>query len=254
MKLHAFYFSPTGGTKKVLNTILSVWDCEKRYIDFADKTISFENILFEENDFCIVAVPSYSGRVPQFITPMLQKLKGNGTKAILITTYGNRAFDDTLIELKNTLEFSGFLCVAGLAAVTQHSVMPKYGAGRPDLNDIEELKIFAQKIKNSIAYATTSVNVPGNVPYRKYLSIPIKPKANKLCNECGLCLRRCPVNAISASKIHTVDRNKCISCLQCITICPRQARHVSKPIQRLAEIKMKKLCESKKSNYLYLVE
>lgn len=254
MELFSFYFSPTGGTKKVLNAFLSIWNCEKHFINLADKTVSFENIIFGENDLCVVAIPSFSGRVPQFIIPKLQKLKSNGTKTIMITAYGNRAFDDTLIELKNTLEYSGFFCVAGVAAVTQHSVMPKYAAGRPDSNDINELKEFAQKCKNSLLYAKTSVKVPGNVPYRKYLSIPIKPKVNKLCSECGLCLKNCPVNAISESNIHSVDKNKCISCLQCISICPKQARYISKPLQYLAEIKMRKLCESKKSNYLYLSE
>lgn len=104
MKIHAFYFSPTGGTRKVLNIILSVWNCEKCYYDLANKSICVENTKLEKDDFCVIAVPCFSGRVPQFIIPRLQKIDGNGVKAIMVTTYGNRAFDDVLIELKNTLE------------------------------------------------------------------------------------------------------------------------------------------------------
>ena len=252
MKIHAFYFSPTGGTKKVLNIILSVWDCEKYYYDLSDKSICAENVKFEKDDFCVIAVPSFSGRVPQFVIPKLQGMKGNSVKAIMINTYGNRAFDDALLELKNTLEGSGFLCIAGIAAVTQHSVMPKYGMGRPDSQDIKQLKEFARRCKNLLAYATSAAKIPGNVPYRKYLSIPIKPRVNKMCNKCGACVKRCPVDAILPSKEYAVDKSKCISCLQCIKICPKQARYISKFMQRLAEIKMKKLCETKKENYLYL--
>ena len=48
----------------------------------------------------------------------------------LISAYGNRSYGDTLLELKNTMEQSGLLCYCAIAAVTQHSTMPKYGAGR----------------------------------------------------------------------------------------------------------------------------
>ena len=124
MKLYALYFSPTGGTKNVLDIFCSAWDCQKEYINLSDIPKLGFSIPFQENDICIVSVPSFSGRVPQFIIPILQNLQGNKTKAILISTYGNRAFDDTLLELKDTMEQSGFLCYCAIAAVTRHSVMP----------------------------------------------------------------------------------------------------------------------------------
>ena len=33
MKLNLIYFSPTGGTKKVLDIISEEWNCDKREID-----------------------------------------------------------------------------------------------------------------------------------------------------------------------------------------------------------------------------
>ena len=36
MKLYALYFSPTGGTKKVLDIFCSAWDCQKEYISLPD--------------------------------------------------------------------------------------------------------------------------------------------------------------------------------------------------------------------------
>lgn len=109
MKIYALYFSPTGGTKRVLDILISAWDCEKEYIDLSDCSNSVLNISFDSNDICVVAVPSFSGRVPQFIIPKLHKVQGRGIKAMLVTVYGNRAFDDTLLELKETMESSGFL-------------------------------------------------------------------------------------------------------------------------------------------------
>lgn len=125
MKIYALYFSPTGGTKRVLEFLVSAWDCEKEYIDLSDKSLL--NLSFSCNDICIVAVPTFSGRVPQFIIPKLHKLQGKGIKAMLVTTYGNRDFDDTLLELKDTMEGCGFICNRAVAAVTRHSVLPKYG-------------------------------------------------------------------------------------------------------------------------------
>ena len=82
MKLYALYFSPTGGTKKVLDIICSAWDCQKEYIIISDIPQMDLSIAFNENDICIVSVPSFSGRVPQFIIPILQRLHGNKAKAL----------------------------------------------------------------------------------------------------------------------------------------------------------------------------
>lgn len=252
MRLYSFFFSPTGGTKKVIDIIGSAWDCEKRWVDLGDARAGLEKIVFAEQDVCLFAIPSFSGRVPQFIIPQLKRLKGNGTKAVLITAYGNRAFDDTLLELKNTLDGAGFLCVAGLAAVTRHSIMPDFGAGRPDARDLEELKNYAVKCKEAAANSTSAVMVPGSLPYRKYMSVPIRPKAGKLCNACGLCAEKCPVNAIDPQALHMADKNKCISCLRCVAVCPRHARQVNRVILRVAKMKMKKACAGRKSNQLFL--
>lgn len=252
MRLYALYFSPTGGTKKVLDMICSAWDCQKEYMNVSDPSRTDLSVTFHENDICIVSVPSFGGRVPRFIIPILQNLRGNKAKAILITTYGNRAFDDTLLELKDTMEQAGFLCYCAIAAVTRHSVTPKYGAGRPDADDIAELKQFSIRCRNALNGPFSPMDVPGNRPYRKYVSIPVTPKADKRCNACGLCYQKCPVHAIPGGNYRKCNPNLCISCLQCVTVCPQNARHVNALVLKLAERKMKKSCSGRKPNLLFL--
>lgn len=252
MKLYAFYFSPTGGTKKVLDIICSTWDCQKEYVNLSAIQTSSLSVNFSETDICIVAVPSFSGRVPQFIIPILQNLQGNKAKSILISTYGNRAFDDTLLELKDTMEQSGFLCYGAIAAVTQHSIMPRYGAGRPTPDDAEELKKFSKQCQNMLEKPFSPVDVPGNRPYRKYVSLPITPKADKHCTACGLCHQTCPAHAIPADNYRKCDTALCISCLQCTAVCPQQARHVNTLMLKIAELIMKKVCCERKPNLLFL--
>lgn len=251
--IYAFYFSPTGGTKNILDIFLFDWNIEKRYIDLSiDDDLS--NIKFENDDVCVVAVPSFSGRVPQFIIPKLSLLKAEKTKAVLLTAYGNRAFDDTLLELRDVMEKTGFLCFAAMAAVTRHSVMPKYGLGRPDSEDIAQIKIFSEKCLRLSNENVSFVNVSGNFPYRKYQSIPIKPKVNKNCSKCGLCAGNCPVKAIPPSRPYETDKSKCISCLQCVSKCPRKARYINRFILHIAEVTMKKLCKDRKENVFFLCD
>ena len=42
------------------------------------------------------------------------------------------------------------------------------------------------------------------------------------CRACMICLRRCPVEAISGGKAqkHTIDQMKCIHCGTCFAVCP----------------------------------
>lgn len=83
-----------------------------------------------ESDLCLIAVPSFGGRVPEIALSRLREIKGNGASAVLIAVYGNRAIDDTLLELKDTLVPLGFCCIAAVSAVAEHSIMRCYGTGR----------------------------------------------------------------------------------------------------------------------------
>jgi NADH-quinone oxidoreductase subunit F len=42
------------------------------------------------------------------------------------------------------------------------------------------------------------------------------------CQACMLCLRNCPVEAISGgkNKIHVIDQSKCTKCNTCFEVCP----------------------------------
>lgn len=147
MKLYEIYFSPTGGTKKVTEIIGSAWTCEKERIDLMNPRLEPAGYSFTASDICIVAVPSFGGRVPETALERLKKMNGGGAKTVLAAVYGNREFEDTLIELKDALLEAGFCCMAAAAAVAEHSIIHKFGVGRPDEEDRRELKAFAERIK-----------------------------------------------------------------------------------------------------------
>lgn len=253
MKLYSLYFSPTGGTLKAARLLSSTWNCEITEVDLSDRKIDTGSLKFEKDDICFVSVPSFGGRVPQFIIPKLKSMTGNGCRAIIVTAFGNRAFDDTLLELKNTLEPQGFVCVGAAAAVTQHSIAPCYGTGRPDADDEKELHDFSVKLKAATESDTAApVSVPGKYPYKETGKSLIKPSADDKCIRCGICSSHCPVNAIPEDDPSATDSDKCISCLQCVHICPQKARHVNPDILKAVEQKLKSVCSDRKGNSLYI--
>ena len=104
MSLYEIYFSPTGGTKKVADIMIKAMKKDVQEIDMIkdpDKILQTE---FSEDDICLIAVPSYGGRIPSVTVDKFQKLQAKGTKAILVAVFGNRAIDDTLVEMQDILE------------------------------------------------------------------------------------------------------------------------------------------------------
>lgn len=246
-------FSPTGGTRKVSEMLISAWTDSWNTVDLCDRKFEVEQHSFTAEDTVLVAIPSYGGRVPATAARRLSNLCGNGAKAILVCVYGNRAYEDTLVELNDIVTGNGFKIIAAVAAVAEHSIVHQYAAGRPDQDDHQVLKEYAEKIqKKLLSNACTPIHFPGNRPYKKEMGSMVVPKSGRACNQCGLCAKLCPVAAIDASNSKIVDKSKCISCMRCVSNCPQNAREVNKVILLAASAAMKKACQDRKQCELFI--
>lgn len=252
MRTYKIIFSPTGGTKRVADILTGRLAENADTIDLCDRALDFSGIAFTPEDVCVIAVPSYGGRVPGIAVHRLSQLKGMGAKAILTVVYGNREFEDTLVELKDTLDAAGFACAAAVAAVAEHSILPQFASGRPDAEDVRELEGFADAILERLnGDSLPELTVPGNQPYKPFKVIPMTPAANKSCVKCGICAKGCPVGAIPMDDPGKTDNSKCISCMHCVRVCPQDARRVNKLLLMGAEQKLKKACSTRKANALF---
>lgn len=239
--VYASYWSPTGTTRAVTERIALTIAKE---LNLPCKVRSFtlpqerkEALKFAADDIVVFGMPVYAGRVPNIMLKYLKTMEGNKALAIPVVVYGNRNYDDALIELKDLMEACHYQTIAGAAFVGEHSFSRILGAGRPDKEDLKKADAFGAKVAAKIADSsyTTPVKVNGQEPYRPYYIprmpdgsnrniIKVFPKVNDKCVKCGLCVKVCPLGTIDPTDVSKYT-GICIKCGACIKACPVEARY-----------------------------
>lgn len=175
-------------------------------------------------DDCIIAVPCFSGRVPPAIAERVASLKGSGARTLVLVSFGNRGWEDSLLELTDLAAAAGFHVVGAAAVVSQHSLAPACGAGRPTGGDLTAVADLARRVA---AYTGTGTVRPnGHRPYRPYNRLGYAPGAGPACISCMACADACPAGAIQRRPGTPADINKCMGCLTCVVRCPQRCRQL----------------------------
>lgn len=252
MKVTALYFSPTGGSKKSATTLaaaLSGGSYES--IDLTPQSNVVSRV-FGPDDFVVFSVPCYKGRVPIIAVERMANIMGDKTPCIVSVTYGNRDYDDALLELYNLATEKGFLVQGAAALVGRHT----YGdiqVGRPDDKDADENRRFVEKLRaarNNDFSRAIPLNIKGTFPYRGEGSGgKFHPLTSDACTRCGLCVAECPTQAI-ADDCQTIDATRCLSCFRCIRLCPVGAKHMNvEPYLAFARDFTQKLSTPRENEY-----
>lgn len=230
-KFVAIYFSATDTTRRSVAAFCRGFGSQPIVeINLADNlNVAFPNMA--PDDVAVVASPVYGGRLPVQVAEALARLKGNGATAAAMVVYGNRDFDDALLELTDLLGAAGFRIAGAGAFIGCHSIFPKVATSRPDASDEQTLADFGDACRQTITSGFNADNVPfikGNRPYKKAAGVALHPSAKAAdCTQCGKCAARCPMGAIDKATPFATDAAKCISCGRCIAGCPKGARRYS---------------------------
>lgn len=247
---YAIYFSPTYTSKKSAVSIARELEGELHEIDLTlEETIT--EMTFNRHDIVVFGFPVYGGRILDEALKRLKSFRGDHTPCVITVTYGNRHYDDALLELFNVVKAQGFIPIAGAALVGEHT----YGhiqVGRPNHDDLYRDELFGSLVRLKIKDDNFSfVSIPGKYPYKKGgTGGKYRPDTNEQCNKCGICVKSCPVQAIDYSDCKTINE-QCIACFRCIRICPSHAKNMNnnQEYQEFAEAFSKKLAVPRENEY-----
>lgn len=242
-KVCAVCYSATGNTKYIVDEIAAcigeTLGVPFEVHDFTRPKDRKSVRSFRERELVVFGTPVYAGRVPNKILPAVQTFfKGNGALAVPVVTFGNRSYDNALIELRNELENQGFHTIAGGAFVAEHAFCGRLAPGRPDKEDRMQIHRFGVQVADKIMGMT---KIPERIPVRGTEPIPAyyrplgidgkpavflkaKPKTREACTDCKLCAKVCPMGSIDYDHPGNVT-GICIKCQACVKACPAEAKY-----------------------------
>ncbi|WP_409422304.1 4Fe-4S binding protein [Pseudaeromonas sp. ZJS20] len=245
--LSLLYFSPTQTTQRILTAIgegLAAAHTLAQDLTFAPFTGPLP-----PSQLLLVGVPVYGGRIPEIVYPRLAQLDGQGVPTVAVVLYGNRAYEDALLELADLLRQRGCQLVAAGAFIGEHSYSTAEhptAANRPDESDLAQARAFGRQLAQHRQDGQFGTPVlPGQFPYkeRKPSSGLVPQTEMALCLRCLACVEACPTGAISADEPGQTDSTLCIGCAACIKACDVAARAYQDPYMLALSARLSQQCQ-----------
>jgi len=250
MRCCIIYFSQTGNTRKVAETIQETLAAQAgscALVQLADA----DPLLVERYDLIGLGTPAFYFREPYNVQKFLEELpdhSGNPRPFFFFLTHGGTpgAIAQRISGLAArqgfvTLDF--YQCLGYDTYTPFASRIPASGAGHPDQQDLERAKAFATGVLNKAKLfaqnpQAKTCSLPDN-PINRAVSgmfshrfllrhmrtglLPRKNLVKQLCTKCGLCVEQCPTNVISLDPYPVFREEECIACYHCERICPEGA-------------------------------
>lgn len=257
------FFSPTGTSKKVVTALSSGFEGAE-IKDAIDLTYAApaQPLKLKQDDLTLFALPVYAGRLPALAVERLKAIDGNNSLAVVTVVYGNREYEDALIELCDLARSMSFRVIAACTFIGEHSFSSTdlpIAPGRPDNQDLSMAESFGKKIRQHLlekgSDSLASPEVPGDSPYKDAMpSLPFTPEVDDTtCTGCGICLSTCPAEAISLKDdIAAMDVAACIFCCACIKNCPESAVKIAAPPLVEKAVWLHENCATRKEPLIFL--
>jgi flavodoxin/ferredoxin len=243
MKILMVYFSQTGNTRKVAQTMVDTFSAKGHTV----RALSMKEALPADIAGCDVlgfGTPCFESQAPTPVKAFLSSLPNMyGKPAFVFATVGGMP-GRVLYDLSSSLRRKGALVLAGfMGRGTVHHPAPCLTGrmpGRPDQSDLAKARLFAIALDDHLQ---TGRSVPVSAgrkdaltlrwgfyelvaliaqPFLLRILLP-KPKLDQaLCNQCAICARKCPMQNITLNP-YPVLNARCIRCYHCQNICPQKA-------------------------------
>lgn len=261
--LRVVCFSPTGTSRAVAGAIARGLDPGPvEWTDLTPPQARTGPFQASKDDLLVVAVPVYMGRVPALLGSWFRRMAARNTPTVCVVVYGNRAFDDALLELRDILTGRGCRVISCAAFIGEHSFSDSetpIAPGRPDAADLELAEVFGRRIRAAVeslpwVNEMPEIHLPGNRPYggaTELWSLDFIDVGDH-CTECGVCAEVCPMGAIDPADCRHIDEDLCITCCACIKDCPEGARTMKAgPVMDAAK-RLKELHGERKEPVIFL--
>lgn len=257
------YFSPTQTTKRVLEGIaqgLQVTRIEG--VDLTRRDVAARKLPELDDELVIIGSPVYAGRLPEGMASRLRRIKGNNTPTVIVVVYGNRAYEDALLELRDLVLEAGCKPVAAGAFIGEHSYSTNatpIASGRPDEDDLRKARAFGKMVREKMRniqapHEIFRLLVPGRFPYKEGSALsgisPVTQEA--ICSKCENCVSACPTGAIAVRGLVETERSMCIRCCACVKTCSTGARVMEEPRIKQVAGQLSVQCSTRKEPEIYM--
>jgi len=240
MNIGVFYFSATGITELISKHIAMIleWEGhEVKLFNIITPKSRKPDIDFLKFDACFFGFPVFGGRPPTVVDDWMRTLNGKGIKCSMFFTYGARDLEWAHQVTYYLLTQAKFHVVLSAEFIGKHSFSVAEGwslaENRPNQSDfdmaskfaLESLTRFQEDTVFSIdltcfSYHPKVIKESSGVWAHFYPS-----RGGRECCICYSCENECPVSAFDA-ETGEVNRNSCLACMHCVTICPDQIIHI----------------------------
>lgn len=224
------YFSATNVSKKYAQAMGK--SLEKEIVEY-DITLPINRNpsiapRFTKDELVILSLPIYGGRVPTICLDYINAMKGENTPCVIVGTYGNRHYDDALVEMEDIVSEQGFIVIGAAALIGRHSFSDEIAGDRPNEKDLEEAANFIKEVVKKECKPLEKGTIPGNRPYKERGgTMPLGPSTTEECIDCKICAKKCPNGVISVEnpKELVKEATECLRCHSCVVKCPKQAKY-----------------------------
>jgi len=244
MKLLLAYFSATGNTAQIANTVKEQLTELNVEIDEFNMTSYFsrqKNIDLDHYDAAIFGFPVYYNRAPRLAREWLQTLDGKGKKCATFFTYGGIRVHPSHYSTRQILEKQNFEVVSSAEFLGAHTFnLAGWEAieNRPNQSDFDiareyTLKTYKRFINEDHGrlgelekgeFNEEQLDEKEDFKFKIITQFPTRD--GKECSMCRTCEEQCPTQAMNAEE-GSANKDDCIVCLRCVANCPDKALKIN---------------------------